>query len=996
MSQSGWRTLSCLGAIAAGFATSSARTANAQSVRAPTVGGRVVSLGQPPLRHWQFGVSAGAYLRGPATDVIVRAGGGVYYAPLNPVAKLAELGLEAYVGARGDRGDAGVRTIFQVPYLSAGIGADYSLTGRRVDMMITAHTPVRRGGLLTRGTMLRVDWYPTQGHTFTLGVTAPIGDRLAGRNRPIQDHVVVARDFHTPQARSSKNPVLDAALDSLATSAEWIRRSVVPFLDQDGRSARVAVERTRRYLADLNAHLTTRSADLEVRFFHDHLRAAFAAATGNSVTGDALARQCRAILLEQVLLPYNRLLGRKKRHDTLKELAMGARGQFSRWIAASGVVPAPHVGDVMFAFQRVTDLLDEIRRRAAKEWDDPRLVWLPLQYALLPEEHDEPHELTALLERATGVRFSSGNRIAYVANLQFHWELLRMIRETRDYHVLWIHDFPAIVGTGTLDQASLAQVVDGYLAALAQRVEAYDSTGTVPSYFIFLDQHYYEGRKSRLLMTLLEDPLRASARIPGATPADTVRLHGALNRLRRAVQQSRVLQAETLEYGEAWLRNRIKVHVNITNRVDPSFWSGGLVSSVFGYPDDVMRDHRKMAFRDVRDDDPFGGVGILTGMGVGEHYLGPGWDDRSLLLQGPVLLQLRQAARELLLTQGLTDAELPEALQTHPATTPGRAAADAAGFDARAMALVNGTGFLPKPLNVAKALLYSLMPPGAVVKIPDSLWNSTFYGALLVGACLRGAETLIIAPALTNAPSSGFPQMARAHELLTRLLLVRIELAAPITAAGGDLRVGLYALPVDERGFASRVDLWSQQVRASPFLQSLLPFALSFAADSASAVATGEREQSTTSPKLHLKVQFLATREFWRGISRSPEWPRFISVYLRYRAATYSLTGQDAAARALSDSLASVAERVVAAIGDTPRAASFAMVGSQNQDYRGMFMDGEVGVLFTGAESLVPLVDLVFMVGTVTWIDDQATLDRLLPPPSEWRRRVARVAKDGV
>ncbi len=61
-----------------------------------------------------------------------------------------------------------------------------------------------------------------------------------------------------------------------------------------------------------------------------------------------------------------------------------------------------------------------------------------------------------------------------------------------------------------------------------------------------------------------------------------------------------------------------------------------------------------------------------------------------------------------------------------------------------------------------------------------------------------------------------------------------------------------------------------------------------------------------------------------------------------------------------------------------------------------MFMDGEDAVVFTGATSLVPLVDLVFMVGCVTWVDDDATLDRLLPPVGELRRRIARVTKDGV
>src|SRR5256886_16191769 len=141
------------------------------------------------------------------------------------------------------------------------------------------------------------------------------------------------------------------------------------------------------------------------------------------------------------------------------------------------------------------------------------------------------------------------------------------------------------------------------------------------------------------------------------------------------------------------------------------------------------------------------------------------------------------------------------------------------------MVLINETGYLPKPLNAAKALLYSLMPRGSVIKVPDSLWNATFYAALLVGASLRGAPVLIIAPALANAPSSGFPQLVRAHELFSRLLLVRRELGAAIATAGGALHTGLYALPPDQHGFASRADRWAKQVGATPFLQRLFPFA---------------------------------------------------------------------------------------------------------------------------------------------------------------------------
>ena len=57
-------------------------------------------------------------------------------------------------------------------------------------------------------------------------------------------------------------------VDSLRISAEWIRRLVVPYLDQDGRNAHIALGRAAAYLAALRAHLAVRSATEEVRFFH--------------------------------------------------------------------------------------------------------------------------------------------------------------------------------------------------------------------------------------------------------------------------------------------------------------------------------------------------------------------------------------------------------------------------------------------------------------------------------------------------------------------------------------------------------------------------------------------------------------------------------------------------------------------------------------------------------------------------------------------------------
>src|ERR1051325_9661915 len=204
----------------AGFLSGSARDASAQSPIDPSVGGRTASLGQPIRWHWQIGFGSGLYLAGPSNTLMVRTAAGAYYAPLNPITKLAEIGMEGYVGARGSGVDGGVRGVFQVPYLSAGIGGDYNLRDGRLDMLVTAHTPVRRGGLLTRGTMLRLDWYPLRGHSFTLGVSAPLGDPLAGRNRPLQDYVDVPGALNTPLPHHMSDAALPAAIDSLRVSAE--------------------------------------------------------------------------------------------------------------------------------------------------------------------------------------------------------------------------------------------------------------------------------------------------------------------------------------------------------------------------------------------------------------------------------------------------------------------------------------------------------------------------------------------------------------------------------------------------------------------------------------------------------------------------------------------------------------------------------------------------------------------------------------------------------
>ena len=141
-------------------------------------------------------------------------------------------------------------------------------------------------------------------------------------------------------------------------------------------------------------------------------------------------------------------------------------------------------------------------------------MWLPFQLALKPEQHDEQAELNTLVERATGEQFTNGDNHWYVENEQFQAELTRMLLEAEDYHVLWIHDFRGYNAEGAPDQMAFTQVMDGYLRALINAVNRYDSVGTIPQFFIFIDQMYFQANGGKLWLDLLQDPLHHRIDLP--------------------------------------------------------------------------------------------------------------------------------------------------------------------------------------------------------------------------------------------------------------------------------------------------------------------------------------------------------------------------------------------------------------------------------------------------------------------------------------------------
>ena len=186
-------------------------------------------------------------------------------------------------------------------------------------------------------------------------------------------------------------------------------------------------------------------------------------------------------------------------------------------------------------------------------------------------------------------------------------------------------------------------VADAYLPALTAAVRRYDSTGVMPMYMILHDQYFYETSDGRLWLTILEDPLNASMRIKGDDGTRERASARAAERAARGRRGSRRLQQEARATGDAerWLRNTIKVHVNVRNQSDFSFRSSHIIPGIPFTPDNVMRDHRKLVIYDVNEADPNRGAVFVMGIGIGEVYSSASWEDRGFRLRGPATLDAR-------------------------------------------------------------------------------------------------------------------------------------------------------------------------------------------------------------------------------------------------------------------------------------------------------------------------------------------------------------------
>ena len=555
----------------------------------PNRGGFTTSMGLPPAWRWALGASGGVHRR-DGSEVTMYFTGGFYKDLVNPMTSALGIIGEGYVGQRGgfessrEGFDGGFRVGLFSPTVRFAGGLDYNFKDGEGDFFLSLIHPLKRGGIFTNGGSLRFDYIPGRNHSTGVGVRLPIGQRWVGTSRPRHDYMRLS-DPEPPVITFDPPADLLAAISNAEGLGRWINRLTVPFTDQWDGDKDKALQLFVGEMTVIKAHLNSEGGPLysgrrtpirDVAAFHAELERAFSiAATGeplvlgqSNALGVQVANKAREAVLDEVIFPYNRLLGQKRRKDSTRGLGTAASAAFYQWLTSETPVAQDRLRATAWTFARYLDVIEETRRYNREQWLDARFVWLPYQLALKAEQHDEQWELNALVERATEVEFVKASPIWYVENEQFQTELSRMILEAEDYHVLWLHDFRGYDTEGDPDEMAFKQVTQAYLPALINAVNNYDLTGKIPQYIQILDQLFFLANRGHLWANFLQDPLHHQIDLPQGFGMWEDSIASLQGQLREAVANSQLLQAQAGHFEDGWIENLVKVHVNITQPPD--------------------------------------------------------------------------------------------------------------------------------------------------------------------------------------------------------------------------------------------------------------------------------------------------------------------------------------------------------------------------------------------------------------------------------------------
>jgi hypothetical protein len=269
---------------------------------------------------------------------------------------------------------------------------------------------------------------------------------------------------------------------------------------------------------------------------------------------------------------------------------------------------------------------------------------------------------------------------------------------------------------------------------------------------------------------------------------------------------------------------------------------------------------------------------------------------------------------------------------------------------------------------------------------------------MLLGSALRGVRVIIIHPSQENAPGQAFMTLSRANEMFERMIIAEDALEAQLAEVGGAFKAGLYDIDVDVGNLPDRAQAIADGLRSTPWLREIIPvgpelMAVFDDADQIFAEATGGREIGYLSdelggirrPMLHLKTNFFMTGETLDIFVQSPAFAAFARQFVVQQSLNKVYRDEYRDVREMNLALAEPFLEMLRGLREehgpevVARAIGYFIVGSSNQDYRSMMMDGEVAVVLAHRAAMNGFFDSVGIAGTATYLESVEELNEYLP-----------------
>jgi hypothetical protein len=224
--------------------------------------------------------------------------------------------------------------------------------------------------------------------------------------------------------------------------------------------------------------------------------------------------------------------------------------------------------------------------------------------------------------------------------------------------------------------------------------------------------------------------------------------------------------------------------------------------------------------------------------------------------------------------------------------------------------------------------------------------------------------------------------------------------------AGGELHVGIFAAHAQVDDAAAVQGEVREGLKRAPWIRGVIPFdsatlavldrAQSRAANGRDATAL-TRDVAPRPPQLHQKTQLIARAGAIAALVRQPGWEKILARAMQTQSQQttrfaeqlgYTTPDLESEATRSTDLLLRGYEQGIPE-AERKQVSFYFALGTQNQDPRGMMLDGEATLLVSGFYAVGGLVDLYDVMARSTWIETPAQLDALLPPRTAFMQRLA-------